>query len=280
MRESDSRTRMNCRMSTLFDTSWFTSVEARKSDVSWANDVMETMNNGGRRYLDTLRIWFGNFPISNKQKNHLKTQLESYVNEDHLGAVNELAWWEFMQKIGIKANPIPASDSPHPDFKIESPLNFFVEVSTLNRAENEKKKFSAGQGVMLNHEETLRRLLLKIRGEEKQQQMLYAVKQRHPFVLVLFDYTTWSGLGTQLSRFLKEKLISGELPAELSTLIYIDRMVEKGRIRINRDLSAAYENPNAMYPISIGVFAELGLIEKTKAIIRGPDFSHQWIWLS
>jgi len=32
-------------------------------------------------------------------------RLESFKYEDHLGVVNELSWWEFMQRTGAKATP-------------------------------------------------------------------------------------------------------------------------------------------------------------------------------
>jgi hypothetical protein len=280
MRKSElhaSHTKINGQQLTVFNQSWLDRAQAWESDDSWADAAMETMATGGRIYLALLRVWFGRYPLSNKQKRHLKVQLESFVNEDHLGAVNELVWWEFMQKIGIKTTPIPTSGTPQPDFMSEIQGVFFVEISTLNPSESDKKKFETGQGVELDHQVTLRRFLRKIM-EEKRGQMSYAAKQGSPFVLVLFDYTTWSGFGTQFFRFLKEGLGSEELPVELSALIYVDRMVEKGRIGINRDRSAVYYNLNAKYPLFVRAFTILDHFRCQ--MVNESNSSDPWVWLA
>jgi len=188
-----------------------------------------------------------------------------------------------MQRTGSNATPVPVSTTPRPDFQVEIPAEFFAEVSTLNVSENEKKKFEAGEGIELNHSETLRRILLKV-TREKQPQMSYAANQKRPCVLVLFDYTTWSAFGTQFFRFLAdfllgEKLGFNGLPAELSALVYVERKVmEDGRIAISRDRSAIYYNPNAQFPLPVGTFAALNQFRCQMMAVE-PKFTDHWIWL-
>ena len=124
----------------VFDESWLTGARAKKSLApSWAHEVMEALATTGGIYLGTLRLWFDRFPLnSNKQQHALKTRLESFNNEDHLGAVNELAWWVFMQRIGLQSLPVPTSSAPRPDFQVKTSIDFFVEVSTLNISKSDK----------------------------------------------------------------------------------------------------------------------------------------------
>jgi hypothetical protein len=65
--------------------------------------------------------------------------------------------------------------------------------------------------------------------------MKYAADQGKPCVFVLFDYTTWSGFGTQLFRALGESLLGRNLgfksfPAELSALAYLERKERWSRL--------------------------------------------------
>src|SRR5215470_2669198 len=83
------------------------------------------------------------------------------------------------------------------------------QVSTLNVSKSDKSKFETGEGVALDHSETLRRILGKV-TDEKQRQMSYAADQKQPCVLVLFDYTIWSAFGTQFFHFLADFLLGKE----------------------------------------------------------------------
>ncbi len=267
----------------VFDDSWLAQARVKKPEDSWVDDLMTTIDNGGNIYLSTLRTWFDRFPISsNKQKRGLKARLESFKNEDHLGAVNELSWYEFMQQTGSKAAPLAVSKTPRPDFKVENPTELFCEVSTLNVSDDEKKKFEDGEAVELNHRETLRRILLKVMTE-KQHQISYAANQKRPCLLVLFDYTTWSAFGTQFFRFLADFLLGqklgfADLPAEVSALGYVERKVMGGRIALGRDRSAIYHNPNAKYPLPLGAFATLNQFTWQMVEVKSKTMDH-WIWL-
>jgi len=111
----------------VFDESWLTIARAQSSlaPASWAQDVMEYLATTGGMYLGTLRQWFDGFPLNSKrQKQQLKRRLESFNNDTHRGAVNELVWWVFMQRIGLQSSPVPESSGPRPDFQVQTPVLF------------------------------------------------------------------------------------------------------------------------------------------------------------
>lgn len=267
---------------TIFDENWTERARASTEKMSWVKDVMATLDTAGGVYLASLRMWFNRFPLNIKQKKKLAADIESFKNEDHLGAVNELAWWAFLQREQFNANPIARTSSPTPDFQVLAPTEFFIEVSTLNVSKQDQSKFQAGDSVELNHAEMLRRVLGKLTAE-KQRQLSYAADQKEPSVLVLFDYTTWSAFGTQFYRFLGDFLLGKQrgfqsLPIELSALIYVERKVFDGRIAISRLRSATYYNPHAKYPLAIGTFASMNqfwcqMVESESASPEG------WVWL-
>ena len=155
-------------------------------------------------------MWFKQFPLTLVQKKQLRSRIESFRNDEHLGGVNELAWWAFMLWEGLKGNPVPASSTPRPDFQLQSPTDCFLEVSTLNVSDKDKKKFERGESVSLDHAETIRRVLGKI-TEEKKRQLMYAAAEKKLCVLALFDYTTWSGFATLFCRTLGEFLLGRQL---------------------------------------------------------------------
>lgn len=269
---------------TVFDERWV--ARARKcTEHSWAYEVMKDIGTTGGIYLESLRLWFDKFPLSKKQKKSLKVRLESCRNEDHLGAVNELTWWEFMQQTDMTVMPIPTSRTHRPDFQVKAPTNFFVEISTLNVSDKDKAEFESGGAVALDHSETVRRILCKM-TEQKRSQISYAAEQNKPCVLVLFDYTTWSAFGTQFFRFLADFLLGEEpefrvLPDELSALVYVERKVSYGRIGISLDRSAIYYNPNAKHSLQEVLFPALNQF-RHKMITsepKRPESENHWFWL-
>lgn len=269
---------------TVFDESWV--ARARKSSApSWAYEVMRVFETTGGIYLTSLRLWFDRFPLSKKQKKSLKSRLESFKNEDHLGAVNELTWWKFMQQTGMKVMPIPTSDTPRPDFQVKAPVDFFVEISTLNVSNKDKAEFESGGAVALDHSGTVGRILCKM-TKQKCSQISYAADQNKPCVLVLFDYTTWSAFGTQFFRFLAEFLLGEKrgfrvLPCELSALVYVERKVSDGRLGISLDRSAIYYNPNAKHFFHEGIFPVLKQFRHPKTTLepKEPESENHWFWL-
>jgi len=266
----------------VFDEQWLKQVRARESYDSWIDDVIADIGTTGGIYLTTLRLWFERYPLTNKPKRNLKRSIESFNNEDHLGAANELSWWVFMQHCGLQVTPIPATSSSRPDFKVDTPSTYFIEVTTLNVSAYDKNQFRCKKSANLDNLETLRRILLKF-ITEKNRQMSYAANQKCPCVLVLFDYTTWSAFGAQFFSCLAEYLLSQrlgfkELPADLSALVYVERKVMDGKIAISQDRSAIYYNPYAKYPLPEGMFPELHQ-HYGQRLEEEPKFSEHWVWL-
>jgi hypothetical protein len=267
---------------TIFDINWIARARARTDKRSWVYDVMGDFDTSGGVYLASLRLWFNRFPLDPDQKRGLAVRIESFRNEDHLGAVNELAWWRFLQREQFNANPIPTASSPTPDFQVLTPSEFFIEVSTLNVSERDKSKFEAGDSVELDHDETLRRILGKLTTEKKKQ-LSYAAELKKPTVLVLFDYTTWSAFGTQFYRFLADFLLGKprgfqNLPVELSALVYVERTVFDGHIAISRLRSAAYYSPYAKHPLPGGMFPSMNQFSWQIVAVESTS-PESWVWL-
>jgi hypothetical protein len=239
----------------------FRTAQTKGAKGSWAAAVIETLETTGRIYLSTLRLWFERFPLTLKQKHQLRTRLESLRDDEHLGGVNELAWWAFIVREGCTAAPLPPAAEPRPDFELESPTGCFVEVSTLNVSQKDKAHFEVGKGVALDHAETIRRVVGKL-TDEKQRQLKYASDHTKPGVLALFDYTPWSGFGTLFYRKLGVFLLGKQLgfrslPSELSAIVYLERKVQDGRMALSRNRSGVYYNPLALHPLPHGAFPSL-----------------------
>ncbi len=270
------------RKAVIFDENWIRKAQTTANKKSWAHEAIEALDTTGGIYLSSLRFWFNEFPLTPKQKQALAARLESTKNEDHLGGVNELACWAFLQKEQFDVKPIPPAKSSTPDFLVTAPSEFFVEVSTLNVSNQDKAKFEARDAVELDHAETLRRILGKFTNE-KQQQLLYAADQKKPGALILFDYTTWSAFGTQFYQSLGDFLLGKrrgfqDLPAELSALVYVERKCINGRIGISRLRSATYYNLNATYALPLGTFTSLNQFG-SQMVTTEPVSPDYWVWL-
>ncbi|MBI4525443.1 MAG: hypothetical protein HY695_16705 [Deltaproteobacteria bacterium] len=267
-------------MITVLDGQWLRKAKARTAGDTWVDDVLGSIDAGGGVYLSTLRAWFDEFPLrGNKNKRAFKARIESFANEDHLGAVNEVSWWKFMERTGLEGIPLQPSKTARPDFYITSPSEFFCEVSTLNVSDNDKRSFRRCQGIDLDHRSTMKRLLLKV-TREKQTQIAYGAQKHIPSVLVLFDYTTWSGFATEFYRYLAKLLLGSEgvlslLPKDLSALVYIERKVLDGRIVLSRDRSAVYYNPSARHALPFGTLPTL--IQFSNGIVEvRPNIPEPW----
>lgn len=268
---------------TIFDENWIRRAQKNVNQRSWVNEVIEKLDYTGRIYLISLQNLFNCFPLNSKQKRQLAMRIESFINEDHLGAVNELAWWAFLQREQFNACPIPAANTPTPDFRVVAPSDFFVEVTTLNVSKTDQSKLEKGDSVELDHPKTLQRILGKL-TEEKQKQLSYAVKQKTPSVLVLFDYTTWSAFGTSFYRVLADCLLGRQhgfqsLPTELSALVYVERKVLYGQMVISRLRSAIYYNPYAQYPLPVGSFSALKQFRVSEMFQGESGSIEPWVWL-
>jgi len=84
--------------------------------------------------------------------------------------------------------------------------------------------------------------------------MSFSANLNKPFCLVLFDYTEFSGYGTEFNCFLRKELFEPgqefkNLPEELSALVYVER-----KIKFSTQRSAVYCNPFAKNPLPKGAF--------------------------
>jgi hypothetical protein len=270
----------------LFNDDWLNLAFSRQGGTEWVDDVVRQLDNSGGIYLNTLRVWFQRFPLSNKQKKHLKQRIESFNNSDHLGGVNELSWWEFMRSFHWPASPIPAGSGSLPDFHITSPYEFFCEVTTLNKSEYEKRKISEREWLSLDHSHSIGRILAKV-IDEKYEQIRYGHSKNKPSVLILFDYTFWSGFGTQFYRALANFLLGNTLdfaglPSELSAVVYVERKVLDGRIGISKQRSAVYHNPNSRYKLPGTVFTMMRQYLSPNRELQPTDTANEsspWLWL-
>ena len=116
----------------VFGDKWLIKARSKSQDASWVNAVVETLDTSGQIYLCNLRLWFSQFPALAHDKRKLCERLESFQDEQHLGGVNELAWWAFMRREGICAHVVATANKPRPDFQLAPPPDCFVEISTLN----------------------------------------------------------------------------------------------------------------------------------------------------
>ena len=266
----------------IFSDDWLRNARTKSTNDSWAVAVIETLETTGRIYLLTLRLWFERFPLSIRQKRQLRTRLESLRDDEHLGGVNELAWWAFVVREGFTGTPLPSTTAPRPDFELRSPAGCFVEVSTLNVSRKDKGRFEAKQGAALDHADTICRVVGKL-TDEKQRQLKYATDHKKPSVLALFDYTTWSGFGTCFCRRLGDLLFGRQfavrgLPSHLYAIVYLERKVLDGRIALSRDRSGVYYNPLALYPLPPGAFPSLNQFWLQLASVDSTVNEH-WVWL-
>jgi hypothetical protein len=266
----------------IFGDGWLQTVRTKSANGSWAATVIESLDTTGRIYLLTLRLWFERFPLTPKQKQQLRTRLESLRDDEHLGGVNELAWWAFIVREGFTAAPLAPTAAPRPDFELRSPTGCFVEVSTLNVSQKDKARFEAQEGVALDHAETIRRVVGKL-TDEKQRQLKYAADHKKPSVLALFDYTTWSGFGTLFYRTLGDYLLGKQLgfrrlPSELSAIVYLERKVLDGRMALSRNRSGVYYNPLALRPLPPGAFPSLNQFWSQLTAVDSTVDEH-WLWL-
>lgn len=267
----------------IFDENWIVNARSCDDSSSWVKDVMTNIETTGGLYLSILKVWFNAFPLQAKQKRKLKSDLENFKTEEHLGAVNELALFSFLQREKFQINPIPVTKVSTPDFCVSAPFEFYLEVSTLNLSQQDKKKIEKNSSIQLNQDETLRRVLGKLTNE-KQKQLAYASDKKKPGVLVFFDYTSFGGFGTEFYRYLARFLFRGKcgflsLPPELSALVYIERQFFDCRFAISRSRSAAYYNPCAKYPLTMASFATINQFSAQMVHSEPVTVSEAWVYL-
>jgi hypothetical protein len=245
----------------LYNQSWLDGLKSKFTQESWVSDVIADINGSGGVYLAILREWFLSHPLPSKgKKQHMKNALESLNNSDHLGAVNELCWFRLMCDLSLSPEALPEGRRKTPDFKGKSMLGsvFFCEVTTLNVSDKDSESISAGKGASLNQEIEISRIIRKA-TEEKAAQLQFGYKNQKGMVFVVFDYSIFSGLGTQRPLALADALLKTPTGLQamkpyVSAIIYVERYVKGGRSRIRTSQSAVYHNPSADYPISTELF--------------------------
>lgn len=243
----------------LYDKNWRDNINTKDLSSSWVGDVLEKIAEDGGVYLSTIREWFTKFPFASAdQSKHMRKRLESLNTADHLGAVNELFWYNLATFLEWQLKAL-AVESTAPDFEVSSPACFYCEVTTLNVSQSDRQRFENGLTAALNHGREAARILRKA-TDEKIEQLRYGYNNRKPSVLVVFDYSTFSGLGTQRPRYLADALLHSSsglqgMPKELSALLYLERYILKGRFRLRMSQSAAYHNPLADFSVEKEVFS-------------------------
>jgi len=259
----------------IFDDKWLKNARTMNSNASWANAVVESLETSGQKYLATFRLWFNEFPAPPNDKQKLRERLECFQNNQHLGGVNELAWWIFMQRENLMATVVPTTKkASRPDFQLKPPADCFIEITTLNISVKDRQA--------LNHDETIRRVIGKL-TDEKLKQLMYAADQKKSGVLVIFDYSEWSAFGTNFFNALGEFLLGTKfgfkdvLP-ELSAIIYMERKVDDGRIKLSGARSAVYYNPLACYPLLVNCFPLLNQFRYPLASSERSS-TEPWIYL-
>lgn len=225
---------------------------------SWAKPVFDNFDESGWVYLSKIREWFAEFPfVSPHQSKHMRNRLESLNTEDHLGAVNELFWYNLATFLGWRLKPLSVEVTA-PDFEVSSPACFYCEITTLNVSQSDRGQFKKGLSAPLNHGRGVARILRKA-TDEKKDQLKYGYDRQKPSILVVFDYSLFSGLGTQRPRFLADTLLHSAsglqaMPKELSALLYLERYVSKGKFYLRLSQSAVYHNPLSDFSVEREVF--------------------------
>ncbi|OGL42751.1 MAG: hypothetical protein A2W05_02635 [Candidatus Schekmanbacteria bacterium RBG_16_38_10] len=247
---------MGRRFKLIFDGKWFLSAKGKSPQDSWARPVIETLDEGGLEYLNTLRLWFDKFPLNQKRKKDLKNKIQSFKIDEHLGAVNELSWYAFMTLFNWDVDPI-SERGKHPDFYIKKPSKFYCEVTTLNISASDKSAPCSRIGGLINHEQPINRILRKVL-DEKFSQLNYGFIRKKPSIMVVLDYSTDS-IGTQRCHAFAKSLLKNLnlLPVSLSALLYVEKYVDKGKIKINSQKSSVYHNPNAKFKLPLSAFKML-----------------------
>jgi hypothetical protein len=208
-------------------------------------------------YLLKINDWFKKYSENSAD---LLTRLESHENKVHRAAVNELFWYNLALNFKWEIKPIPPKNKKgenRPDFEVISPVSFNCEITTLNEPDP-YKAFSLEKDII--------RLYGKSFDESKQAQIEWSLKGKKPHLLVIFDYSKLSGIGTHHQKSLPDffqKPVTGSqrssiklppLPEGLSSILYLERYVAKGKFMLRMEKSVLIHNPNATFPLGNEMF--------------------------
>lgn len=267
----------------IFGDKWQRDIKQSDREIEWADhcnfSVLEP-------YINKLIELYNAYPLSKKDQKNFKRRIESYCNNQHLSAVNEMAFFFLLKKYSYEIKPIPTSQNEAtPDFEIYSPCEFYAEVTTLNVSENDGQNFNQNGSYELNHAHQAYRIIkLKCKGDNnKQKQMLFNNSNSKPFCLAVFDYIPFSGFGTNFNCFLANKMFEPsdgfeKLPKELSALAYIEKRFINGTIMFSSRRSVIYINPNALNPLPEGAFHFFNKHYSIATVIE-PENQSDWISL-
>lgn len=240
-------------VSPVFDSAWREKAALASGRNSWFDELFPVMSTEHEIGLLNLRLWVESLPMNEEQRADFKRRLESHDSAEHWGAVAELTWWRLLQKHNIEAALIPTVKSQgnsRPDFEITRPTQFHAEVTTLNPSQKDIKAFSLGEGVALDHAETIRRFIGKL-TEAKKKQLQYSRERGAPTVLAVFDSAISTGVGSYFKISFKDWLFGGEqstsntLPSDLSAIVYLRKSMHEGRTAVVKSSSAVFHNPDA-----------------------------------
>ncbi len=255
----------------LFSDKWI--CHASNADHgSWAYDVWRSIDSSGVIYLNYLEKWYSSLPPKSDTNEHLRRRLQSHVNSEHLGGANELAWWAYMKQSGFDVLPVDTAASPRPDFHVISPCNFFAEVTTLNLSDEEVVALTRLAGARLSPKATLCRIARTC--NEKLRQLKFGSDQGLPSILVIFDYSAFSGLGVGTNFDIEKALVIDQTSAfsdlnELSALVYIERSTRNGNPVFLQSKSIVFHNSQATFPLGLEVFPYL--IQHTNELVLEPS---------
>lgn len=245
----------------LYNQYWLKKAQSEATQDSWAFNVIADINGNGGEYLAILRKWFLSHPPQSKgKKKHMKNALESLTNYDHLGMVNELCWYRLMCDLSLSPEALPEGTSKTPDFKgtSKSGTQFYCEVTTLNVSSKDSECIATGNGAPLNQNAEISRIIRKA-TDEKVEQLQFGQAEQKGMIFVVFDYSTFSNLGTQRPLSLADALLKTStglqaMQPHLSAIIYVERYVKEGRCNIRTSQSAVYHNPLADFPLIADLF--------------------------
>ncbi|MCP4489178.1 MAG: hypothetical protein GY820_17980 [Gammaproteobacteria bacterium] len=235
----------------IFDNNWMNKPYPERS---WVNQVLEDYDDNGAIYLRELSDWFNKYPGSNKRKKGLKKGLLNFNNSAHLGAVNELSWWAYINSRGYNITPIPEGKKSTADFEIKvNQTTIICEVSTINALHNEDC-----QNLQYSQENTKRRIVNKAtKDKDKLHQFIYGSDKKCPVILVLFNYDEWSGFGTQLGKSITSYISGYKIPKELSAIVCLERHVIGGKSMYKNNSTSVFLNPSAQFDICENVIESL-----------------------
>lgn len=247
----------------IYNQSWLNCIQSSAHADSWVHNVIRDIKGNGGVYLSVLKEWYSTYPFpSNGKRTHMRKLLESSTNNDHRGAVNELCWYRFMRNLALNPKVIPEGSNKTPDFLCATAtgVEFYCEVTTLNESNADTKSIASNGSAPLNQDADILRIIRKA-SVEKAEQLQYGRESQKGMAFVIFDYSTFSGLGTRRPATFADAFLLTPIGLQemmkpyLSVLIYVERYVDKGRCRIRTQQSALYHNPLANHQLHTDIFS-------------------------